>query len=104
MINLSCWLQSLDDGRLQQGNSPINILPTTKDKLFEFDVIIMLDPDPKEFNEEIIELFKSFVSEHSGGFLYMPGPVNAGRFLSDSRTSGITELLPVLLGDVGGMS
>ena len=103
MINLSCWLQSLDDGRLQQGNSPINILPTTKDKLFEFDVIIMLDPDPKEFNEEIIELFKSFVSEHSGGFLYMPGPVNAGRFLSDSRTSGITELLPVLLGDVGGM-
>ena len=63
----------------------------------------MLDPDPGEFNDEIIDLYKSFVSEHSGGFLYMPGPVNAGKFLSDSRTSSVIELLPVSLGDVGGM-
>ena len=25
MVNLSCWLQSLDDGRLQQGNTPISL-------------------------------------------------------------------------------
>ena len=103
MVNLSCWLQSLDDGRLQQGNTPISSLPVSKEKLFEYDVIIMLDPDPSEFNDEIIDLYKSFVSEHSGGFLYMPGPVNAGKFLSDSRTSSVIELLPVSLGDVGGM-
>ena len=103
MVNLSCWLQSLDDGRLQQGNTPISSLPVTREKLFEYDVIIMLDPDPSEFNDEIIDLYKSFVSEHSGGFLYMPGPVNAGKFLSDSRTSSVIELLPVSLGDVGGM-
>ena len=103
MVNLSCWLQSLDDGRLQQGNTPISSLPVTREKLFEYDVIIMLDPDPGEFNDEIIDLYKSFVSEHSGGFLYMPGPVNAGKFLSDSRTSSVIELLPVSLGDVGGM-
>ena len=103
MVNLSCWLQSLDDGRLQQGNTPISSLPVTREKLFEYDVIIMLDPDPSEFNDEIINLYKSFVSEHSGGFLYMPGPVNAGKFLSDSRTSSVIELLPVSLGDVGGM-
>lgn len=103
MVNLSCWLQSLDDGRLQQGNTPISSLPVTREKLFEYDVIIMLDPDPSEFNDEIINLYKNFVSEHSGGFLYMPGPVNAGKFLSDSRTSSVIELLPVSLGDVGGM-
>ena len=103
MVNLSCWLQSLDDGRLQQGNTPISSLPVTREKLFEYDVIIMLDPDPNEFNDEIIDLYKSFVSEHSGGLLYMPGPVNAGKFLSDSRTSSVIELLPVSLGDVGGM-
>ena len=103
MVNLSCWLQSLDDGRLQQGNTPISSLPVTREKLFEYDVIIMLDPDPSEFNDEIINLYKNFVSEHSGGFLYMPGPVNAGKFLSDSRTSSVIDLLPVSLGDVGGM-
>ena len=30
MVNLSCWLQSLDDGRLQQGNTPISSLPVTR--------------------------------------------------------------------------
>ena len=63
----------------------------------------MLDPNPTEFNEDLIDLFKNFVSEHSGGFLYMPGPVYAGRFLTDSRASGIKDLLPVSLGDVGSM-
>ena len=35
MINLSCWLQSLDDGRRQQGNSQIESLPVTKEALFD---------------------------------------------------------------------
>lgn len=103
MINISCWLQSLDDGRLQQGNMPIDALPVTREELFQYDVVILLDPDPREFDEEVINLLKDFVREHSGGLLYMPGPVFAGRFLTNAQTSGITELLPVQLGDVGSM-
>jgi uncharacterized membrane protein len=103
MINVSCWLQSLDDGRQQQGNTPIDALPATREELFNYDVVVLLDPDPREFDEEGIELLKQFVREHSGGLLYMPGPVFAGRFLTNARTAGIAELLPVELGDVGGM-
>ena len=62
MINLSCWLQSLDDGRRQQGNSQIESLPVTKEALFEYDVIIMLDPNPTEFNEDLIDLFKLYLN------------------------------------------
>ncbi|MCP4846923.1 MAG: VWA domain-containing protein [Verrucomicrobiaceae bacterium] len=103
MINVSCWLQSLDDGRQQQGNTPINALPATREELFNYDVVVLLDPDPMEFDEDGIELLKQFVREHSGGLLYMPGPVFSGRFLTDARTAGISELLPVELGDVGSM-
>ena len=103
MINVSCWLQSLDDGRQQQGNTPIDALPATREELFKYDVVVLLDPDPREFDEEGIELIKQFVREHSGGLLYMPGPVFAGRFLTNVRTAGVSELLPVELGDVGGM-
>ena len=103
MINLSCWLQTLDDGRQQQGNIPIEELPVTREDLFEYDVVLMLDPDPREFDEEYIDLLKSFVREHSGGLMYMAGPVFGGPFLTSSQTSGITELLPVQLGDVGSM-
>lgn len=103
MIDLSCWLQSLDPGRKQQGNTQINALPANREELFEYDVVILLDPDPLAFDQEYIELLKSFVREHSGGLLYMPGPVHAGRFLTSSQTSGLIEVLPVLLGDVGSM-
>ncbi len=103
MIDLSCWLQSLDPGRQQQGNTPIEALPSTREALFEYDVVLLLDPDPIEFDEAMIDLLKQFVREHSGGILYMPGPVFAGGFLNGARTSGITDLLPVMLGDVGGM-
>jgi uncharacterized membrane protein len=103
MIDISCWLQSLDDGRQQQGNTPIDALPATREELFQYDVVVLLDPDPREFDEEAIKLLKDFVREHSGGLLYMPGPVFAGRFLTNTETSGIAELLPVQLGDVGSM-
>ena len=103
MINVSCWLQSLDDGRLQQGNTTINALPASREELYKYDVVVLLDPDPSEFDENGIDLLKQFVREHSGGLLYMPGPVFAGRFLTNARTKGLAELLPVELGDVGGM-
>ncbi|MED5472041.1 MAG: hypothetical protein VX577_09860 [Verrucomicrobiota bacterium] len=103
MINLSCWLQSLDEGRLQQGNTPIQRMPSTREELFNYDVVIMLDPDPREFDAELITLYKQFVREHSGGLLYMPGPVFGGRFLTGSQTAEISEILPVRLGDVGSM-
>ena len=103
MINLSCWLQSLDEGRLQQGNTPIERMPSTREELFKYDVIIMLDPDPREFDVELITLYQKFVREHSGGLLYMPGPVFGGKFLTGAQTAEISELLPVKLGDVGSM-
>ena len=103
MINLSCWLQSLDEGRLQQGNTPIDQMPSTREELFKYDVVIMLDPDPREFDVDLISLYKKFVREHSGGLLYMPGPVFGGRFLTGAQTSEISGLLPVKLGDVGSM-
>lgn len=102
-VDLSCWLQSLDNGRQQQGNTPLDQLPITRDQLFEFDVVVMIDPDPSEFSEAWLELLQSFVGEHAGGLLYMPGPVFGGPFLTEPRMEGFKELLPVTLGDIGGL-
>ena len=102
-VDLSCWLQSLDNGRQQQGNTPIPQLPITKDKLFEFDVIVMIDPDPREFSSAWVDLLKSFVGEHAGGLLYMPGPVFGGPFLTNPGLESFSELLPVTLGDIGSL-
>lgn len=102
-INLSCWLQTMDTDRQQHGNTPLRQLPRTKANLFEFDCVLFIDPDPKDFDSEWIKLLKQFVVEHSGGVLYMAGPRFTGRFLTGSSTREIADVLPVSLGDVGKM-
>lgn len=102
-IDLSCWLQTLDDGRPQEGDTPITLLPATREALFKYDVVLLFDPDPKEFDNEWVELLKQFVGEHSGGMLYMAGPKYSGRFLAGARTGELKDLLPVRLGDVARM-
>ncbi len=102
-VDVSCWLQTMDLTRSQEGNTVINRLPITRDELFKYDVVMLFDPDPEEFDDRWIALLGEFVSGHAGGMLYMAGPAFAGRFLSEQRTSRMQKLLPVRLGDVGAM-
>ncbi len=100
-ITVSCWLQTLDEERAQEGTRVITHLPVTKEELFWYDVILLFDPDPKEFDQSWMELLKQFAGEHAGGVLFMAGPKHAGTFLTSARTSGIRDVLPVRFGDVG---
>ncbi len=100
-INLSCWLQSLDLDVAQDGRTVINHLPDTPADLFKYDVVLMLDPnpspvyDPLELRPQWIDLLKSFVKDHGGGFLFAAGPRYTAQLLSYRLTSGLMDLLPV---------
>ncbi len=99
-ITVSCWLQTLDEERAQEGSRQITRLPITKDELFYYDVVLLFDPHPQEFDKEWIDLLKSFVGDHSGGLLFMAGPKHSGRLLTNPRTSDLGKILPVSFGDV----
>lgn len=99
-VDLSCWLQSLDQGREQQGNSRILSLPATKEELFAYDVVLMLDPDPREFDPSWMDLLKGFVRERSGGVLYMPGPVFGPNFITSIHAKSMQELIPVRIDEM----
>ena len=49
-ITVSCWLQTLDEERAQEGTRPITRLPITKEELFYYDVMMLFDPNPQEFD------------------------------------------------------
>jgi uncharacterized membrane protein len=102
-ITVSCWLQTLDEERAQEGTRPITRLPITKDELFYYDVILLFDPNPQEFDRAWIELVKQFVGEHSGGLLFMAGPKHSGQLLTSPRTAEFAKILPVSFGDVGAL-
>ena len=49
-IALSCWLQSMDESRPQEGNEPISALPRSIDELGVYNVVILMDPNPELYN------------------------------------------------------
>jgi hypothetical protein len=100
---VSCWLQTLDEGRSQEGTKTITHLPVTKEELFWYDVVLLFDPNPQEFDKEWIDLLKQFVGDHAGGALYMAGPKFTGKMLTMNRTKTLRDLLPVRFGDVAAM-
>jgi hypothetical protein len=102
-IQVSCWLQTLDEERAQEGTRPISRLPITKNELFYYDVILLFDPNTQEIDRAWIELLKQFVGEHSGGLLFMAGPKHSSRLLTSGRTAEFGKLLPVTFGDVGAL-
>jgi hypothetical protein len=110
-IQLSCWLQTLDEQRAQDGDPEARIkelpreLTATRDVpgLNDYGVVLLFDPNPMEFDQAWIATLKKYVSEHSGGVLYMAGPKYTGSFLSSSRTKDIRQVIPVQFGDVGAV-
>lgn len=102
-VNVSIWLQSMDLNMKQEGNTSIDHLPATARELFEYDAIIMLDPDPREFQPSWIELLRSFLGEQGGGLMYVPGPKYATQFLGGVLTRNIQDFLPVRFGDMGAL-
>jgi hypothetical protein len=100
-MTISCWLQTLDIERPQEGDRPITKLPTTQQELNWYDVVMLFDPNPDEFDEAWVGLLKKFAGDHAGGVLYMAGPKYSGQFLTNPRTAALKDILPVRFGDVG---
>lgn len=93
---LSCWLQSMDTERQQEGNQPIDRLPETFQEISEYNAIIMIDPDPqKDLDKNFFDLLKRFVEEKAGGVMFMAGPKYTAMTLSLSKSKAMRDILPV---------
>lgn len=98
-IILSCWLQTADADRPQEGNEPISQLPTSIEELGQYNVVMMIDPDPSEFDEGWMDMLKQFSKRKAGGVFYMAGPKFTSMFVTLNRLNAIREILPVRFGD-----
>lgn len=101
-IFLAAWLMSADPDYPQEGNVSLKKLPSTARDLFEYDVIILMDPDPRGFPEGFSALLEEFVGKRRGGLIYSAGEKFAASFFDAPDTLPIRGLLPVVVdaGDV----
>lgn len=95
-FDVSCWLQSADYGAVRDGDTIIDHLPATAEELFEYDVVLLIDPDPRELNEDWARLVDRLVSDQGGGMLYMAARPHGPDFLRDAGLKALHDLLPVI--------
>lgn len=103
-ISLSCWLQSMDESRPQEGDEPISSLPRSLADLSQYNVVMLIDPNPEEFDQAWIEALQAFCRDNAGGLLYMAGPQHSAEFVTMNRLAGILQLLPVRFGDAASIA
>ncbi len=94
-IDVACWLQSADVSAVRDGDTIIDHLPTTAEELFEYDVVLLLDPDKSEFDENWARLADTLVSEHGGGLLFAAARAHTPGFMHERSLKPLHDLLPV---------
>ncbi|MGD2110291.1 MAG: vWA domain-containing protein, partial [Phycisphaerae bacterium] len=96
-FELSCWLQSADYTAVRDGNTVIDHLPAAAEELFEYDIVILMNPDPRGFDEKWCELVDAMVTEHGGGLLVTAGRSNTPALMRDRSLKPLHDLLPVTI-------
>ena len=100
-VELDVWLQSADPGAAtsQESDNLLMEFPDSREKLFNYDVVIAFDPDWNLISPEGHEMLQEWVFEQAGGLVLVAGNVNT-RFLAEAASDElktILELYPVVL-------
>lgn len=94
-IELSVLLADSDPEYLEQDQFAVGYFPTTKEELYEYDVVILGDVATSLFSAAQLENLREFVRVKGGGLMFIAGPNFSPRTFRDSP---LEELLPVELG------
>lgn len=95
-FDVSCWLQSADASAVRDGDTIIDHLPRLAEELFEYDVILLMDPDRAEIDNEWCRLAETLVSEHGAGLMYASARAHTPDFMRDKSLAPLQDMLPVV--------
>ncbi len=98
-IDIDLWLQSSDaSGAVSQESDKLLLgFPDTKEKLFEYDVLLGFDPDWRRLKPEQIDLLHEWIYSQSAGMFLVAGDVHSPETASAKELAKIRDLYPVVL-------
>jgi hypothetical protein len=96
-VKLSTYLQDADPEYSEQDKTALQSFPIGREELFEYDVLVIGDVDPRLLPQSVWQNIKAFVVEKGGGAAFLAGP----RFLPwlYRDNPNVKNLLPI---DVDG--
>ncbi|HOB73357.1 MAG TPA: hypothetical protein PKG54_02425 [Phycisphaerae bacterium] len=96
-FDVSIWLQSADEEAVRDGNTVIERFPRTQEELFQYDCIILLDPQPGDIDPAWTAHVEQLVGSYGSGLLYVAGRIHGPRFAHEAGTQALRDLLPVVI-------
>jgi hypothetical protein len=99
-VELSSYLQDADPDYADQDRTALRALPTSRDELFRFDVIVWSDVDPRPVPRSLWSSARDFVVEKGAGIVFVAGPRYLPWLYRD--VPEVAALLPIDLDAVGG--
>ncbi len=96
-MDVSCWLQSADEDAIRDGTTIIDHFPRTQEELFKHACVILLDPQPGDFDAGWASHIEAMVGSYGAGLIYAAGRKYAPTFSHDLNTRSLLDLLPVVI-------
>ncbi|MBB3210043.1 hypothetical protein FHS27_005889 [Rhodopirellula rubra] len=103
-VQLDVWLQTGRSGISQDADELLTKFPETAEDLFDYDAILMFDPDWSAIDSASLDLIDRFLTQQAGGLVLVAGPVYHPKITSkrgDARSSQINGFFPVNLATRG---
>lgn len=97
-IDVSCWLQSADEDFPQEGNEDVRItrLPEGRVELEPYDVVVLIDPDPRKLTTRFCKGLSEHIVEGGCGLWWVAGEQHTLDALRpNASTQPIADLLPI---------
>lgn len=103
-VEVDVWLQTGRPGMSQDADALLTAFPETAEELFEYDAIVMFDPDWSAIDAASLDLLDQFLTQQAGGMVLVAGPVYHPKITADRgdrRTNQIRGFFPVNLATRG---
>lgn len=97
-VQLDVYLQTGREGMSQDADSLLSNMPSTPQALFQYDAIMMFDPDWTSLQLSTLEMIDRYVSQQAGGLILISGPVFHNDWIrrrTDPRVPLIAGFFPV---------
>lgn len=88
-------LQTAQPGISQDASRILTDFPSTRPEMYEYDAVVVFDPNWRRLKPEQIELLESWVAEQAGGLIAVAGPVYTEGWSQDPAMAKIRALYPV---------
>ncbi len=97
-IELHTWLQTGQPGISQDADQLLTEFPSTAEALFQYDTIVMFDPNWSALSLEALELLDRWLTQQAGGLVLVAGPVYHPQWTrkrTDPRVTKIAGFFPI---------